>query len=627
MRRSFRVLLGWPEESLPPGAWLGDGGSGRPLVLAHAGPDARGLAVASNERRTVHVVLAGAVHNRRDLRASLEQRHTIATRDDAELVAHLYEERGPGALAALRGGFAVAIFDDRHRRLLLARDQLGVVPLYWTSERGRFAAAPEMALLASLRGVASVADPAALDTALVLGCVPPPATLLPGIRQLWPGECVLFEDGRPRSQRYWQPVFPERRKSITDLPRMLRGQLAESLRLAHGGADATPALLLTGGFASAALLARGAEDGRATARAYTVTADGTPDDEARAAGRLAARAAVEHCILGGPEAWEVAVHELLTGVGAPIGSPEDVVLRVAATRVAAEQGMVIAGVGAGEILGGSMPALAMGRADAYRQQPALVREAAELAIRLSPKRRLHGLRHVVNDARLAPSEMYARAVSRFSIDARQELYTSDAFNAVFDARPWEILTRLFADATSAGATDPADAIHYAELVLRLPARIAALTAGVDADIRLPFVDHRLAQFVTGLLPAARSDRRHGCPALREAMRGLLPDAVCRGGHVNGLRAAVWASPAFQAYCRETLSPARLTAQGVFRPDTVARLWAEHDAGHADHHARLWSLVLATRWLTHPEIRLGTVAAPTTDMSASGEHAQQTGSGA
>ena len=615
MRRSFRVLLGWPEESLPPNAWLGDGGSGRPLVLAHAGPDARGLAVASNERRTVHVVLAGAVHNRRDLRTSLEHRHALATRDDAELVAHLYEERGPGALTALRGAFAVAVYDERHYRLLLARDQLGVVPLYWTSDRGRFAAAPEMALLASLRGVASVADPAALDSALMLGCVPPPGTLLPGIRQLWPGECVLFEDGRPRAQRYWQPVFPERRKSISDLPRMLRGQLAESLRLAHGGGDDPPALLLSGGFASAALLALGTEDGRAPARAYTVTADGTPDAEARAAARLATRAGLEHCVLGGPEAWEVAVHELLTCVGAPIGSPEDVLLRVAATHAAAEKRPVIAGIGAGEILGGSMPALAMARADAYRQLPSLVREGAELAIRVLPRTRLHALRHVVNDARLAPSEMYARAVSRFGIDTRQELYTPDAFNAVFDARPWEVLTRLFADATSAGASDPADAIHYAELVLRLPARIAALTAGVDADIRLPFVDHRLAQFVTGLLPPERADRRYGCPALREGMRGLLPDAVCRAGHTNALRAAVWASPAFQTYCRETLSTERLTAQGVFRPDTVRRLWAEHDAGRADHAARLWSLVLATRWLTHPEIRLGFAADSRTEPQA------------
>jgi asparagine synthase (glutamine-hydrolysing) len=625
VKRSFRVLLGWPEESLPPGAWLGDGGGGRPLVLAHAGPDGRGLAVATNEKRTVHVVMAGTVHNRRDLRASLEQRHSIATRDDAELVAHLYEERGPGALAALRGAFALAIYDDRNRRLLLARDQLGIIPLYWTSDRGRFAAAPEMALLATLRGVASVADPAALDTALMLGCVPPPATLLPGIRQLWPGECVLFEDGRPRSQRYWQPVFPERRRSITDLPRMLRGQLSESLRLAHGAAEEAPSLLLTGGFASAALLALGAEDGRTPARTYTVTADGEPDAEARAAARLAARAGVEHCVLGGPEAWEVAVHEMLTGVGAPIGSPEDVVMRVAVTRAAAERGVVIGGIGAGEILGGSMPALAMARADAYRQLPSLVREGAELAIRVLPKKRLRALRHMVNDARLAPSEMYARAVSRFSVDLRQELYTEEAFNAVFDARPWEVFTRLFADATSAGATDPADAIHYTELVLRLPARIAALTAGVDADIRLPFVDHRLAQFVTGLLPPERTDRRFGCPALREALRGLLPDAVCHAGHLNSLRAAVWASPAFRTYCRETLSPERLTAQGVFRPDAVARLWAEHEAGRVDHGARLWSLVLATRWLTHPEIQLGLERESTTIVSHNGVHPQPTGS--
>ena len=625
MRRSFRVLLGWPEESLPPGAWLGDGGSGRPLVLAHAGPDARGLPVATNERRTVHVVLAGAIHNRRDLRASLEQRHSIATRDDAELVAHLFEERGPAALAALRGAFALAIYDDRNRRLLLARDQLGFVPLYWTSDSGRFAAAPEMALLASLRGVASVADPAALDTALVLGCVPPPATLLPGIRQLWPGECVLFEDGRPRSQRYWQPTFPERRRSLADLPRMLRGQLAESLRLTHAGAEDAPALLLTGGFASAALLALAKDDGRSPVRAYTVTADGEPDGEARAAGRLAAQASVEHSVLGGPEDWEVAVHELLISVGAPIGSPEDVLLRVAATRAAAEHGVVMAGIGAGEILGGSMPALAMARADAYRQKAALVREAAELAIRVLPRRRLRPLRHVVNDARLAPSEMYARAVTRFGFDARQELYTDQAYHAVFDGRPWEVFTRLFADATSAGATDPADAIHYVELVLRLPARIAALTAGVDADIRLPFVDHRLAQFVTGLIPPERTDRRFGCPALREALRGLLPDTVCRAGHENTLRAAVWASPAFQTYCRETLSPERLGAQGVFRADAVAQLWREHDAGVADHGARLWSLVLATRWLAHPEIRLTLDTEPATIVSRGADDARQTGS--
>ena len=118
MRRAFRVLLGWPEESLPPGAWLTVDPAGRPLVLAHTGPDGRGVPVASNERRTVHAVLAGAVHNRRELRASLEQRHSFAGRDDAELVVHLYEERGPGALAA----------------------------------------SPEMALLSALPGVASAVD-------------------------------------------------------------------------------------------------------------------------------------------------------------------------------------------------------------------------------------------------------------------------------------------------------------------------------------------------------------------------------------------------------------------------------------------------------------------------------------
>lgn len=590
MSRTFRVLLGWPEVPLPPGGWLGDGGGGRPLVLAHAA----GIPVATNERRTVHVVLAGTIANRRDLRASLLHRHAIATPDDAELVAHLYEERGPGALSTLRGPFAVALVDDRHRRMLLARDPLGAMPLFWTAERGRFAAAPSLRLLAELPGIGTFPDLNAFDVALALGSVPPPATLLPGIRQLWPGECLLLEDGRMRPQRYWQPTFPERRRPIPDLPRLVRGQLVDAMRVAFG-AEA-PALLLSGGFAAAVLLALAADDGRPPARAWTVTLDGAPDAEARAAARLAERAGVAHALVAGPDAWADAVDALVAATGAPCGAPEDVLLRAAATAAGADGSPVVAGVGAREVLGGSMPALAMARAEAYRQLPALLREGAELALRVTPVRRAVGLRHRASDARLAPSELYARAVTRFAADQREELYSDEAFHALTESRPGEVLTRLFADAASAGATDPADAIHWSELVLRLPARVAALTAGVEADVRLPFVDHRLAQFVTGLVPPERTDRRVGCPALREAVAGLVPDGVRNARHTNPLRAAVWASPGFREFCRETLSPERLAADGVFRPETVERLWAEHTAGRADHAARLWALVLATRWI-------------------------------
>src|SRR5947207_8068550 len=132
------ALTGWPETFLPLGGWLGADAAGAPVVLGYlprAGTtaDASGsLPVAVSEDRSIRAVLTGAIYNRRELRASLGGRHAFSGRDDAEIAIHLYEERGVQGIKALRGAFAFALWDGRHHRLLLARDQLGLVPLYYT---------------------------------------------------------------------------------------------------------------------------------------------------------------------------------------------------------------------------------------------------------------------------------------------------------------------------------------------------------------------------------------------------------------------------------------------------------------------------------------------------------------
>jgi asparagine synthase (glutamine-hydrolysing) len=569
-------------------AWSGEDATGAPLVLAHTGA---AVPVARNEQGTVRAVLAGTLYNARQLQIGLGGRHALSGEDDAELVAHLYEERGLQAVKALRGAFALALWDERLQRLVLARDQLGLVPLCYAVDAGRLAVASGLAPLAALPELAGTWDIAALDAFLAFGCVPPPGTFYTGIRQLGPGELAVWEGGRLRTQRYWQLTFPERRMTRPDVPRLLRAQMQEALRLRQAGVAS--ALFLSGGLDATALLALAAAEQRLPTRTYSAAYGDADDDELRNAGRLAARFGVEHVAVTGDADWLAIVDRLIAAHGGPVVGPELGALRLAGQRARAEVGVVLAGYGGEEVFGGSWPVRVAERVRRFRDLPGVAREGAQLFTRLVPSAWAPGLRRLVDDERLAPLELYGREISLIRPEEREELYTADALASLRDARPWAALTALFGDAVSGGASETLDAIHYVELTLRLPARAtAALAACPGLDLRLPLADHRLAQFVASVPAAYRGSGTERQLLLRSALAGDLPTGIAKSAHATTRPTR----QAWTALLEETLAPDRVAAHGIFRPETIARLRAEHLAGKRDHAARLWSLALATRWL-------------------------------
>jgi asparagine synthase (glutamine-hydrolysing) len=484
----------------------------------------------------------------------------------------------------------VALWDARLQRLLLARDQLGLVPLYYAADGRRLAAASSLPGLVALPGLAATWDPAALEAFVTFGLVPPPFTVYAGIRQLGPGELALWEDGRLRTQRYWQLTFPERRLTRADLPRLVREQLLEALRLRQAGM--VSGLLLSGGLDAAALLALAAADHRLPARAYTaVFADG--DAELATAAAHATSAGVEHATVSASPDWPAALDRLLAAHGGPVGGPGTAALQLAAIRARGEVDVLLAGVGGDEIFGGSAPARALERVRRYRALPALAREGAQIWARLAPAGRGARLRRLVESERLAPLEMYARAVSHVLPEEREALFTPETLAVLGEARPWDTLGGLFAEAASAGGTDPADTIHYVELTLRLPALATAARAAAEGlDLRLPLADHRIAQFVASVPPPLRGNASERQLLLRAALAELLPPATLRTPHASPVPPPrVWA-----AWLDEALTPARLAAHGFFRREIVVRLMKEHQSGTRDHAARLWAIALVTRWL-------------------------------
>ena len=588
------VLAGWPDHEPPEGGWRGADLTGRALLLAHlAGAAAPGPPVGTGEDQSVRAVLAGKLYNRRELTVALGGRHELRGQDDAEIVAHLYEERGAKCVKALRGAFALALWDARRGRLLLARDHLGLVPLYFAVDGHRLAASSALPPLVALPGLAKAWDAAALDAFLTFGFVPPPATLYPAIRQLAPAELAVWEGGRLKLQRYWHLTFPERRLAGEEAAVLVREQAREAIRLRLAGVGT--GLLLSDGLDASAILALVAADQRPLAGTYTATCAG----EGRAAARLAARVGVAHVLVDGVPEWPAALEHLLGVHAGPGASLDDPILSLAAARAATDVRVALAGVGGEEVFGGSVPARAAIRVRHYLNLPSFAREIIEMSSRAAPTLCSPAVHATIGSARLAPLELYARSVSLLLPEERASLYTPEALEAMGEAMPWRVLAALFAEAATAGATDTDDAIHYVEVAFRLPARAAAIAAAAarGLELRLPFADHRLAQIAASTPPTKRGSVRGRQLLLDAAMTDLLPGAVRTTAHRDPAPPLqAWQAGGLREVAEDLLAPSRLAAQGVFRPDHVTRLWREHLAGQHDHARRLWGLMVATRWL-------------------------------
>jgi asparagine synthase (glutamine-hydrolysing) len=313
---------------------------------------------------------------------------------------------------------------------------------------------------------------------------------------------------------------------------------------------------------------------------------------------------VDHVVVTDEPDWLAMVDKLVAAHGGPVGGPDLAALRLAGQRARGDVGVVLAGLGGEEVFGGSWPVRVAERVRRFRGLPGVAREGAQLFTRLVPGTWAAGLRRLVDDERLAPLELYGREISLVRPEERAELYTTDALASLRDARPWAALTALFGDAVSGGASETLDAIHYVELTLRLPARAtAALAACPGLDLRLPLADHRLAQFVASVPAAYRGSGTERQLLLRAALEEDLPGSIAKSAHaVTSPSRHAW-----NALLEEALAPDRVASHGIFRPEAIARVRAEHLAGKRDHATMLWSLAVATRWLEGQPVAMPAVA--------------------
>jgi asparagine synthase (glutamine-hydrolysing) len=583
-------------------------------TLVHRGPDgegslvdgpiglaARRLAIIdletgdqpiANEDGTIHVVQNGEIYNYRELRAELERAgHRFRTHGDTEVLVHLYEREGDGFAARLRGMFAIAIWDSRRRRLVLARDRFGIKPLYVRDEGGELAFASELRALP--RGEI---DLDALEAFLAFNSIPAPLTIFRGTRKLPAGHLLVWEDGATRLERFArpEPVSADgvRREGEAYLAEELRARLRDSVR-AHLVSDVPVGVLLSGGVDSSALAALAAEESSEPVRTFSIGFEERSFDELGDARLVAERYGTRHRELVLRPDAALLLPALAEAFDEPFADSSALPTYLVARLASDDVKVALSGEGGDELFGGYYTYVADRLAERIGWSAPLVRPLVERLPSSTARASFdYRAKRFVRGAHLPPLERHHAWKEIFSPDARAEL---TGRRGAFD--PVDLYRARFAE------TERADLLARLQdvdlgvyLVDDLLVKTDRASMAHSLEARVPYLDPLVAGFAQALPDRMKVRGFRKKVLLRRAVEPLLPRRIVHGRKRGfSIPAAAWLRGELEPFARETLAPTVLARQGFFRPEAVARVIDRHVSGREDLSRQLWGLLAFTLW--------------------------------
>ena len=555
-----------------------------------------------NEDGSAVIVFNGEIYNYADLSENLVAHgHEFRTRSDTECILHSYEQYGDQCADRLRGMFAFAIWDRRRKRLLLARDRLGIKPLYYYRGENFFAFASEIKALLELPSVHPELDPEALDLYLSLRYVPGPRTMFKDIFKLQPGHLLVFENNRFRIQEYWDvPTGPPQECSLEDAVAGFRELLEESVRL-RLIAEVPLGVFLSGGLDSSAILAvmskiTGFQRVKTFSVGYvTETAEEEASNEFEYA-RMAARAfGAEHheCRVSATD-FRDAIPDLVWHLDEPLADPSCIPLYFIAKLARDNITVVLSGEGADEILAGY---------GIYKRMlllEGLHRFVGPLGTWLGAQTQSwffsEPVRNYLRMSGLSLEERY-RGVSRaFLPEMKRDLLGDDNI-AGSEERLSENFRELWQVPNSTSALNR---MLYVDTKVWLPDDILLkadkMTMANGLELRVPFLDHKLVEFAARLPNRFKIRGRTGKVLLREAMRGVLPEPILqrskKGFPVPTER---WLRGPLKELARETVLSGNSACRQHMDGRVLKRIVREHEDGTVNRHQEIWTLLIFEYW--------------------------------
>jgi asparagine synthase (glutamine-hydrolysing) len=589
--------------------------------LAHRGPDDAGFVVRgpaglgirrlkiidldtgrqpmTGEDASTWVVFNGEIYNYRELTSRLSAAgHVFRTRSDTEAIVHAWEARGRDALEDLEGMFGLAVWHEPSQTLVLARDRLGVKPLYYALLPDQIVFASELKAMLAHPAISRELDVDALSAYLAHEWLPAPQSIVRAVRKLPPGHRLVYANGQAKLEQWWDVQYGGGAHEEIVGVAHLAAALDLSVRQ-HLISDVPLGVFLSGGVDSAtvAAIARGHTTGRI--QTFSIGFEDRSFDESAHARVVAETLGTEHHeqIVGPREALDL-VDGLGELVDEPLGDASILLSRFARRSVT----VALSGDGGDEVFAGYPTYQAHKLARAWQRTPGPFRGGVRGIVDRLPVSHDNlsldfKLKRFVAGAMLDTVDRHAMWMGSFTPAEQRELLTAETLARLSAPPSYAALHRI---AEGVPATPWLNQVLYLDLKGYLAEgvlqKVDRASMACSLEVRVPLLDRRVVEVAALLPPGMKLKRFRTKHILKKTMRSRLPAAVLdRPKKGFGVPLARWFRGELAPLLRDVCEPAALRRGGLFRPEAVQRLLDEHQAGHQDHRKKLYTLLVFLLW--------------------------------
>jgi len=580
--------------------------------LAIIDPSPAGHQPMRNEDGSVWITFNGEIYNFQELRRELEAfGHHFRSKTDTEVIIHGYDEWGDDVVQRLRGMFAFAIWDDREKRMLIARDRVGKKPLFYFCDGQQLVLASEIKAILASGVVQAEADPASLHHYLTYLYFPPPRTAYKRILKLPPATCMRIEvlpggDLRSCAWKYWDPLESE--AGVVEMPEAdlidrTRSLIEQAVRI-RLVSDVPLGVFLSGGIDSSTITALASRSCTGKLQTFTIGfRDSDLYNELPFARMVAEKFETVHHILHADVHCVECLTEVIRHFDEPFGNPTAILQYILTKLMRRHVTVAISGDGGDEVFAGYPRYRGAMIARYYRSLPDWItrRWIARLSTLIrddtSGRHAFRRLREFAESAWQAEQEMYLSWIGYFSQGEKQALYTPSFSAQVKGYDSGDFLRDLFRRATR---LHPLNRLGYVDLASFLACNCLEysdrMSMANSLEVRCPFTDHELVEFALHLRPSLKLRYFDTKWILKRAMRGILPEPVLRKKKVGfNAPAPQWINGELKPLIAQFLAPQVIGRRGMFQPHAVSRLIREHAESKRDNSLKIWALLMIELW--------------------------------
>lgn len=563
----------------------------------------------SNEDGSVVVVFNGEIYNYRSLRSDLLSRgHVFRTESDTEVLAHLYEDHGKDMVRHLRGMFAFAVWDRPQRTLLLARDRLGIKPLYYARHAGSLIFASEIKAILQAGIVPTDLDWQAIDAYLAFTYIPAPHTIYSSVVKLRPGHLLVYRDGHCLEEQYWDVRFNGAGDgaSEADWSRRIEDKLRDAVQ-SHMISDVPLGAFLSGGIDSSLVVSMMAKATDRPVQTFTMGFSGAQlalRDERPYARMLGDVYPLEFNDFTVEPDFRGILDEMLSAFDEPFADDSMIPTYYISKLTRQKVKVALSGLGGDELFGGYHRYRGLLLSSYADRVPRGIRSnVINPLVQTLPETRGGGdridhMKRFWRFSSLSPDQRYLGYVSSLDVDQRKRLYLDSMRRRIdFDATT-SVITGPF---NTCESEDLLDRAFYTDLKTYLPDDILALSDRLSMwhslEVRVPLIDHELVELAATLPSRYKVRPRTTKWLLKKIAAGALPAEIIhhrKQGFESPM--ASWLRLELGEFARDTLNDPVVADMGLFDPKEIRRLLDEHRTGRRKNNKILFSLMILFRWI-------------------------------